>query len=135
MITEDGCLQPHRRTKAVWGVLLSLIASVLLVNGGLNALQNVLIITAFPFSIVMLLMAIALCRELHHERRMIGLYLHPAALPYAEAPFRSYEDDPPDDPITVIQRDIAVAAAVTAAVEESRNRSTETDAAGEEGSL
>lgn len=33
MTTEDGCLEPHRRTKAVWGVLLSLIASALLVNG------------------------------------------------------------------------------------------------------
>jgi glycine betaine transporter len=132
MITEDGCLEPHRRTKAVWGVLLSLIASVLLVNGGLKALQNVLIITAFPFSIVMLLMTIALCRELHHERRMMGLYLHPAALPDADTPFRSYEDDPPDDPVAVIQRDIAIATAVTAAVEESRDRAAETDVAGEE---
>ena len=132
MTTEDGCLEPHRRTKAVWGVLLSLIASALLVNGGLDALQNGLIITASPFSIVMLLMTITLYRELHHERRMMGLYLHPAALPDADTPFRSYEDDPPDDSVAVIQCDIAVATAITAAVEESRNRTAETDVAGEE---
>lgn len=42
------------------------------------------------------------------------------------------EDDPPDDSVAVIQCDIAVATAITAAVEESRNRTAETDVAGEE---
>lgn len=64
---------------------------LLLVSDGLNALQNALIITAFPFSIIMIMIAVALVKELHHERKMMGLYLKPDQLPSETVPFRSYE--------------------------------------------
>lgn len=92
MISEDGHPAPRRRTKVVWGILLSAIAALLLLSGGLNALQNMLIITAFPFSIILIMIAVALVRELQHERRMLGLYLKPDQLPSDTVPFRSYED-------------------------------------------
>lgn len=91
MISEDGHPAPRRTTKVIWGVLLSLIAALLLVSDGLNALQNALIITAFPFSIIMIMIAVALVKELHHERKMMGLYLKPDQLPSETVPFRSYE--------------------------------------------
>lgn len=91
MISEDGHPAPRTRTKVVWGVLLSCIAALLLISDGLNALQNALIITAFPFSIIMIMIAVALVKELHHERKMMGLYLKPDQLPSETVPFRSYE--------------------------------------------
>ena len=54
-------------------------------------MQNMLIIAALPFSIIMILMVISLSRELHHERVMMGLYIMPKVLPDPETPFRSYE--------------------------------------------
>ncbi|MGI6590485.1 MAG: BCCT family transporter [Eggerthellaceae bacterium] len=91
MITEDGHPSPKKSTKIIWGILESVFAAVLLVAGGLNALQNVLIITAFPFSIIMIMISIALIKELHHERKMMGLYVRPMRLPNEDEPFKSYE--------------------------------------------
>ena len=106
MISEDGNLDPHKRTKVIWGLLLSVLGAVLLMVGGLDALQNVLIITALPFSVIILLMVLALFRELNHERLMMGLYIRPTAFPEQDKPFRSYEDDPPIEPVELMQRDI-----------------------------
>lgn len=91
MITEDGHPSPKKSTKIIWGILVSTFAAVLLVAGGLAALQNVLIITAFPFSIIMIMIAVALVKELHHERKMMGLYVLPVHLPDENEPFKSYE--------------------------------------------
>lgn len=83
------------------GLLLSVLGAVLLMVGGLDVLRNVLIITALPFSVIILLMVLALFRELNHERLMMGLYIEwacyirPTAFPEQNKPFRSYEDDPP----------------------------------------
>lgn len=49
--------------------MLAVIAIVLLLSGGLLALQNVLIIVALPFSFVMILMMLALLVELFHEKK------------------------------------------------------------------
>lgn len=92
MLSENGSLNPHNKVKAVWGVLLSTFAVVLLMAGGLDALQNVLIIVALPFSIVILLMMISLYIELRHEKREMGLYIKPETYPSKDAPFKSYED-------------------------------------------
>ncbi|MEA4988946.1 MAG: BCCT family transporter [Anaerovorax sp.] len=92
MLSENGSLNPHNRIKVVWGITLSIIAVILLMAGGLNALQNILIIVAMPFSIIMLLMMISLCLELNHEKREMGLYIKPDTYPTKNEPFRSYED-------------------------------------------
>ncbi len=92
MLSEGGVLQPTNRKKLVWGLLLSLLATALLAAGGLDALQNVLIIVALPFSLVILLMAVSLYIELEHERNEMGLYLKPDTYPEKDKPFRSYED-------------------------------------------
>lgn len=48
----------------VWGTALTLVISVLLVAGGLSAIQTAMIIGALPFSIVLALMGVALIKAL-----------------------------------------------------------------------
>jgi len=93
MQSEKGTLHPRNTTKLIWGISVSLIAIVLLHTGGLDALQNVLIIVAFPFVLLLILMTISLLKELHYERTQMGLFLKPRRYPDKDAPFRSYEDE------------------------------------------
>ena len=74
---------------------VAIAAVLLLLGGGLDALQNVVIIFALPFSVVVLFMMVALYRELDHERRMMGLFITPDAVPERGRPYRSYEDGDP----------------------------------------
>ena len=92
MLSENGSLFPHNKIKVIWGILISTISVVLLMAGGLGALQNILIIVALPFSIIILLIIISLYIELRHEKREMGLYIKPETYPSKEEPFRSYEN-------------------------------------------
>lgn len=94
MLSETGSLSPRNSTKIIWGLLVALIAGLLLTIGGLAALQNAMIIAAFPFSFIIILMMISLYIELTHEQRKMGLYIKPEAYPQKNAPFRSYEENP-----------------------------------------
>ncbi|KOR85556.1 hypothetical protein AM233_17120 [Bacillus sp. FJAT-22058] len=60
MQTTYGSLEPPNSVKLTWGTMQSAIAIILLYSGGLQPLQNALIIAALPFSIIMILMAISL---------------------------------------------------------------------------
>jgi len=92
VLSENGHLWPSNITKFIWGVIVSVLAGLLLAVGGLNALQNVLIIVALPFSVIIILMMIALCIELDHEKKEMGLYIKPETYPRKDKPFRSYEE-------------------------------------------
>lgn len=50
-----------------WGVSLGLIVAVLLLVGGLKAIQTAMVIGALPFSVVMVLMCIALVKAIYRE--------------------------------------------------------------------
>ena len=63
-MSTDGDVNPKNRTKIIWGVLVSGIALVLLMAGGLKA---VTIVFALPFSLVLVLMAIALVRAIRQD--------------------------------------------------------------------
>ncbi len=56
MQSTNGSLNPANSIKLTWGVAQSTIAVILLFAGGLDALQTALIIVAFPFSFIMLMM-------------------------------------------------------------------------------
>ncbi|WP_018930595.1 glycine betaine uptake BCCT transporter [Gracilibacillus lacisalsi] len=77
MQTTYGSLTPPNSVKLTWGVAQSAVAIVLLYSGGLQALQNTLIIAALPFSIIMCLMMLSLYRSLAKEKKELGLYLKP----------------------------------------------------------
>ena len=64
MQTTFGSLEPSSAVKVTWGVSQSLIAFILLIAGGngadaLNAIQSAAIISAFPFSFVVIMMMIS----------------------------------------------------------------------------
>ncbi|POZ63200.1 glycine betaine uptake BCCT transporter [Chromobacterium alticapitis] len=69
MFSSGGSLNPSHRVKLIWGVLLAAIALVLLQSGGLKALQAVLIVSALPFMLIMIGMAVSLYRALDDEER------------------------------------------------------------------
>lgn len=64
MLLSGGDLEPGTSAKILWGVIQGGIAAVLLLTGGLAALQAASIIAAFPFMLIMGAMAYALVREL-----------------------------------------------------------------------
>ncbi len=97
MQSEGGSLHPNNKVKIIWGILVSTIAAVLLRAGGLNVLQNVLIIAAFPFAILLLLVTFSLLKELNYERKQMGLTLNPKRYPQKGSPFRSYETEDEDE--------------------------------------
>jgi len=67
MFTSNGVLNPTRFVRILWGVLQLLMAAVLLLSGGLYGLRTLSILAAFPFMLLMLLMAGALHRDLQRE--------------------------------------------------------------------
>src|SRR5690606_12541507 len=62
-----GDLNPGTRIKLVWGVLQSSIAAVLLLSGGLAALQTASVIAALPFAVILIGMCFALHRALSRD--------------------------------------------------------------------
>ena len=83
MQTTFGSLNPSSMVKVTWGVAQALIAFVLLLAGGgdgskaLNAIQSAAIISAFPFSFVVIMMMISFYKDANQERKFLGLTLTP----------------------------------------------------------
>lgn len=73
MMTTNGSQNPSTQIKVVWGIFLSITALALLYSGGLQALQNTMIIAALPFSIVMGLMVVSFIKSLNQEARELGI--------------------------------------------------------------
>src|SRR5690606_19798341 len=74
MFTSHGALTPGRPMRFTWGMIQVLVAGVLLLSGGLSALQTMSIVAAFPFMILMVFMATSLLRSLRNERRQLELH-------------------------------------------------------------
>ncbi len=71
MISTGGDANPRNWVRVFWAVLASLVATSLLLVGdtGLSSIQTAAILTALPFSIVMLLMTVATAKAFHREHR------------------------------------------------------------------
>ncbi|MGZ9584993.1 glycine betaine uptake BCCT transporter [Paenibacillus marinisediminis] len=69
MMSSQGNPNPSTAIKLTWGIFTSLIASVLLLSGGLDALQTASIMTALPFAVILLCMIVSLSRALREEDR------------------------------------------------------------------
>ncbi|WP_082177641.1 BCCT family transporter [Arthrobacter sp. RIT-PI-e] len=72
MISTGGEAEPRNWIRVFWAVLVALVAIALLLVGddGLSSIQTAAILTALPFSVVMLLMAVALARAFHQEHQL-----------------------------------------------------------------
>ncbi len=69
MMTSGGDLNPPASKKLIWGIIQSLAAVILLMSGGLEALQRMAIVAALPFMIVMVFMVFSLLTALKYEWR------------------------------------------------------------------
>ncbi|RSL31953.1 BCCT family transporter [Salibacterium salarium] len=74
MLTSKGNPNPPLGVRVTWGTIEGLFAIVLLLAGGLNALQTASFIGGFPFMLIMLLMVYCLIKALYKE-------LHEGSLP------------------------------------------------------
>lgn len=66
-LTSRGSLKPARWLVVGWGALIGAVAAVLLVAGGLTALQQATILVALPFVLVMLALCVALLKDLSSD--------------------------------------------------------------------
>ena len=68
-ILSLGNNEPPQRFRVFWGLVIGLVAAVLLVAGGLKALQTALIAAALPLSVVILVMTLGVLVSLFRESR------------------------------------------------------------------
>ncbi|MCF8069225.1 MAG: BCCT family transporter [Desulfobacterales bacterium] len=64
MQMSKGELEPRLPMKLIWGLLIGSLAIVLLITGGLKALQTAAIVSAFPFAFIMIMILISLYKLL-----------------------------------------------------------------------
>ncbi|WP_328531349.1 BCCT family transporter [Nocardioides sp. NBC_00368] len=69
MMTSKGSLDPRRWVLILWGVLTGITAIVLMLAGGLSALQNTVIVTSLPFLVIIAGLAVSFYKELSADRR------------------------------------------------------------------
>jgi choline/carnitine/betaine transport len=69
-LSQRGSIHPARGVVVFWGVVMGAIAAIMLLVGGddaLSGIQNITIIMAAPFGIVMVLMCVALAKDLRSD--------------------------------------------------------------------
>ncbi len=69
MMTSGGSLAPHRAVLILWGVLTGVTAVVLMLAGGLTALQNTVIVASLPFLVIIAGLAVSFWMELRTDTR------------------------------------------------------------------
>ncbi|WP_082104660.1 BCCT family transporter [Demequina soli] len=69
MLTSGGQETPAKWLRVFWACTTAAVAIALLISGGLLALQTAAIITALPFSVVMIGMVVSLFRAFEREHR------------------------------------------------------------------
>jgi len=73
-LSERGTLEPSKPNVIFWGIVMGGVAAVMLLIGGTHALeglQNLTIVAAVPFALVMVGIAWALVKELRHDPMMV----------------------------------------------------------------
>lgn len=74
ILSQRGKPEPDKRIVVFWGLAMMGIAVVMLLIGGntaLEGLQNLIIVSALPFAIILLLMMISFTRDLHSDPLII----------------------------------------------------------------
>ncbi|MRH44007.1 BCCT family transporter [Aquibacillus halophilus] len=67
MLTSKGNMNPPIQLRITWGVLEGAFAAVLLLSGGLAALQTAAVVGGFPFMIIMFFMIFCLIKAMFAE--------------------------------------------------------------------
>jgi glycine betaine transporter len=69
MMTSGGSLVPRRSVLTLWGVITGITAVVLMLAGGLTALQNTVIVTSAPFLVIIAGLTVSFWKELASDRQ------------------------------------------------------------------
>ena len=69
MMTSKGDMNPTMAAKIVWGTLIAAISVVLIISSGLQGLQTASLISALPFTFIMILMCRALFISLRRDHK------------------------------------------------------------------
>jgi choline/carnitine/betaine transport len=73
-LSERGTIEPSRTVVVFWGVVMGAVAAIMLLVGGdeaLTGLQNLTIIAALPFALVMVGMAVSLAKDVRSDPLML----------------------------------------------------------------
>ena len=85
-LSERGTLKPSRKTVVFWGAATGAVAAVMLIVGGedaLSGLQNITIVAALPFLVVMVGLAISLVKDLNADPLIVRRKIAVAAIDQA----------------------------------------------------
>ena len=85
-LSERGTLRPSRKTVVFWGAATGAVAAVMLIVGGedaLSGLQNITIVAALPFLVVMVGLAISLVKDLNADPLIVRRQIAVAAIDQA----------------------------------------------------
>jgi len=74
-LSQKGTIEPQRWIVVFWGVVMGAIAAIMLIIGAgkgdaLTGIQNITIIMAAPFALVMVVLCVALAKDLHNDPLM-----------------------------------------------------------------
>jgi choline/carnitine/betaine transport len=73
-LSQRGTIEPSRSTVVFWGVVMGAVAAIMLLVGGdeaLTGLQNLTIIAALPFALVMVGLAVSLAKDVRSDPMML----------------------------------------------------------------
>lgn len=73
-LSAQGSMNPSKLLITLWGIFTGVVAMVLLSIGGLVALQQAAILSAIPFTIIVLIMGASLIKVLHLDPMFKGSY-------------------------------------------------------------
>ncbi|SEI04049.1 glycine betaine transporter [Halobacillus karajensis] len=70
MLSYGGELNPSKKLKVLWGLIIAGSAVVFLLAGGLDAVKTVAIVVASPFTLLLVLMGFSILKSLQDEHRV-----------------------------------------------------------------
>ncbi|GAB3669824.1 BCCT family transporter [Halopiger thermotolerans] len=98
MLTTGGAESPSTINRVIWGFLIGALASLLMVTGGVDALQQAAIITGGPFSVIAILAVVAMIVSFGDRRPLFLREEDDVSLPNPELePTEREAADPSDD--------------------------------------
>lgn len=68
MLTSDGDPEPPNRLKVFWGILLAFLALALILSGGIQVIQTISIVIAFPYLFLLLGICFSIVKACMKER-------------------------------------------------------------------
>nr|WP_314740085.1 BCCT family transporter [uncultured Haemophilus sp.] len=78
--SRDKSLTSPRWQAAMWGILMSLVAIVLMQSGGLANLQTMTLMVALPFAMLMLVMCFSLWKGLNADKKYFDTKVNPTSI-------------------------------------------------------